>query len=268
MGRSKKESERLRRELSAAKREIAKLKRELSAAKREIAKLKRELSASRQGTRNGITATNIFFSPWRQATAIPQRDRLAAEAQRLARRFRASSLFRYLWITVTESAPATLFYRLWLYLRRVKLIQTVLSLTVAVGTLAAVAALWVAVLPFLILGVGGLTLWISLRARRMSRRLEESLAGQRIRVLIPSRGKALRTGSFFIRWAQSMGHEEGVTVLVISPYLLSPKGLGGKGFFLTARKEADGVYILRRHYYFALRRRVLDGLWDEITVVY
>ena len=35
-----------------------------------------------------------------------------------------------------------------------------------------------------------------------------------------------------------------------------------------ARREAENLYVVRRHYFFTLRRRVLDRLDGEITVVY
>jgi hypothetical protein len=65
-----------------------------------------------------------------------------------------------------------------------------------------------------------------------------------------------------------MAAEEGVTVIVVTPYTVSGRGLGGRGRFFTARREADHLYVVRRHYFFTLRRRVLDRLDGEITVVY
>ena len=65
-----------------------------------------------------------------------------------------------------------------------------------------------------------------------------------------------------------MASEEGVAVLVVSPYLISRRGLGGTGGFLTARKEGEEVFLLRRHYYFLMRQRVLDSFAGEVTVVY
>lgn len=254
MGQKKQEIERLRRELAEARRENGRLKRELAEAK--------GASRADKGTvRSLISIKKAGRSPSRE-------ERMAAEAHRLAHRFRKTSLLRYLWVTITESAPAVLFYRLWLYLRRVKLLQTVLSVAAALGALAAVTALSAAVLPFLLFTGGSFILWVLLHARRMDGLLEQELAGRRVRVLIPICGRALRDGSFFIRSARSMAAEEGVAVLVISPYLFSRRGLGETKGFLTARKEGERLYLLRRYYYFLFRRRVLDGLWGEVTVVY
>ena len=59
-----------------------------------------------------------------------------------------------------------------------------------------------------------------------------------------------------------------MAVLVVSPYPVSPRGLGGKGSFFTARKEAEGIYLVRRHYFFMLRKRVLDAMGQNITMIY
>lgn len=244
------------------------LRRELVAVRRENAVLKRELAEARRALEGGRRTGKPSGRPGKGPRRETREERVIMEAHRLARRFGAPSLLRYLWVTVSESALGILFNRLWLYLRRVRLVQTVLSVVVAVGTVAAVAALWLAVLPFLVAGAGGVTVWVAICARRMDSLLERELAGRRVRVLIPSRGRALSEGSFFIRSARSMAVEEGVVVLVVSPYLVFRRGLGGKGGFMTARKEGEGLYLLRRHYYFALRRRVLDRMKENLTVIY
>ena len=103
MGRRKREVERLRRSLAEVKRENARLRRELAEAKRA--------SGGGKGTARSLTSSK------KVGRKASRGERMITEAHRLARRFRKSSLPRYLWVTVTESAPAVLFYRLWLYLR-------------------------------------------------------------------------------------------------------------------------------------------------------
>jgi len=236
--------------------------------RRENARLKRELA----DLRRDIQARQVEEKPLtrfrRGAGKTRREERLLGEATRRARRFRKPSFLRYLWEAVTDSAPVSLVVGLWRYLRRVRVAQTVLSLAVAVGAVTAVAVLAAALLPFLLAGAGALTLWVTLGSHRMNRRLEKELAGRRVRVLVPPRGRALEEDSFFVRSARDMAAEAGVTVLVVTPYVFSRRGLGGGGRFLTARKETAGLYLVRRHYFFILRRQVLDALEGEVTVVY
>ena len=249
-------------------REIARLQRELAAERRENARLKRALADSRRELQARQLEDRPLTRLKRRAKNDEQEERLLDEAGRRARHFRKGSFFRYLWESVMESAPVAVLTKLWQYFRRVRVVQTVFSLALAVGAVTAVAVLSATALPCLFFGTALLTILAALRSRRMNRILAQALTAQRIRILIPPRGKALSENSFFIRNARAMAAEKGVAVLVVTPYLVSRRGLGGKGRFFTARKEAEGLYLVRRHYFFVLRRRVLDAMEGEITVIY
>ena len=45
-------------------------------------------------------------------------------------------------------------------------------------------------------------------------------------------------------------------VFIVSPYLFSARGVGGKGAYSSLRYEGNGVYIIRRRTYFRLRRKL------------
>ena len=49
----------------------------------------------------------------------------------------------------------------------------------------------------------------------------------------------------------------GFLVLVVSPFWLSARGHSKGRFYLTARKETAGLYLIRKYYLFRLRRRIL-----------
>ena len=246
----------LRSELAAERKRTAALERELSELKREMQK--KSLADPQQPIRR-LT---------QKARGTHKEERLLDEANRRAHRYRKSSFFRYLWEAVRDSVPAQLVTKLVTYLRRMQVFQTVLAILTAVGAVVAVAVVSATVLPFLFFGTGLLTILALMRSRRMNRILKKELTDRRIRVLIPPRGHALDEGSFFIRNARAMAAEDHVTVIVVSPYVFSKRGLGGHGRFFTARKEGDDLYLARRHYFFVLRRKVLDALDGEITVIY
>lgn len=189
------------------------------------------------------------------------------DAGRRAQHYRRSSFVRYLWESVMDSTPVQVITRLVLYLRRVQVVRMTATVLLAAGAALLVAILSAALLPFLFFGTGVLSILALLQSRRMNRKLRQALDGRRVRVFIPPRGGALNADSFFIRNARAMA-DEGVAVIVVTPYLVSARGLGGRGGFFTARREADGLYLVRRHYFFFLRRHVLDSLEEPITVVY
>lgn len=189
------------------------------------------------------------------------------DAGRRAQHYRRSSFVRYLWESVMDSTPVQVITRLVIYLRRVQVVRMTATVLLAAGAALLVAILSAALLPFLFFGTGVLSILALLQSRRMNRKLRQALDGRRVRVFIPPRGGALNANSFFIRNARAMA-DEGVAVIVVTPYLVSARGLGGRGGFFTARREADGLYLVRRHYFFFLRRHVLDSLEEPITVVY
>ncbi len=247
--------------------EITRLRRELASARRENARLVRELS----DLRRRLQATQWEDKPLRRlrrkAKGIHREERLLDEANRRAGHYRKKSFLSYLWESVMDSAPVAVITKLLQYLRRLRVVQIILSLVLAVGAVVAVALLSAAVIPFLFFGTAFLGVLAALRSRRMNRVLAQKLAGKQVRVMIPARGKALTESSFFIRNARAMAAEDGVAVLVVSPYLLSRRGLGGSGAFFTARRESENLFLVRRHYFFILRRRVLDVMEKDITVI-
>ena len=46
------------------------------------------------------------------------------------------------------------------------------------------------------------------------------------------------------------------TVIIVSPYLISARGDGGRGGYSSLRRERENVYIIRRRMYFVIRRRL------------
>ena len=102
----------------------------------------------------------------------------------------------------------------------------------------------------------------------MNRRLRAELAGRHLYVFAVSDENSLKAGSFFRGNAHMLADQPDCAVLVVSPHNIGTDGLGGKGFYLTARQECPHLYIVRRHYFFNLRRRVLRQTDAHMTVVY
>lgn len=245
-------------------REISRLRRELALERRRAAKLEREVSdLKRQLQAHGATEKR----PLRRKQA-PKEATLLAQANQRAHHYRKISFLRYLWESVMESAPVQLLSKLIQYLRRIRAIQLILTILLALVAVVTVAVVSAAALPFLLLGAALLAMLALLRSRRMNRILRKELTDRRIRIMIPPRGHCFSENAFFLRNARAMAAEVGVTVIVVTPYLISGRGSREDGFFFTARKESDHLYLVRRHYFFILRRRVLDTLDSDITVIY
>ena len=251
-------------------REIARLRSELAAERSHSSKLEREITKLKQELKDKDHAQ--IPQPIRRLTGRKKNrrpeDRLLSETNRHVRYYRKSSFFRYMVDSFRESAFMRFVTKLRLYLKRFRRAQAVIPIVLAAGAMVAVA--FVSPLATLILAAAIIlpTTFILLRFHRMNRILRQELRDRRIRILIPPLKSALADGSLFIRNARAMAAEDKVTVVVVTPQPLSRRGLGGRKAFFTARKEAEGLYLVRRHYFFTLRRKVLDVLDGEITVIY
>ena len=246
-------------------REISRLRRELAHERQRAAKLEREVSDLKRTLQaHGATEKR----PLRRKQQLSREAVLLAQANQRAHHYRKISFLRYLWESVMESAPVQLLSKLIQYLRRMRAVQLILTVLLALTAVVTVAVVSAAALPFLLLGAALAAMLALLRSRRMNRILRKELTDRRIRIMIPPRGHCFSENSFFLRNARAMAAEVGVTVIVVTPYLVSNRGINRKGSFFTARKETNNLYLVRRHYFFILRRRVLDTLDGDITVIY
>ena len=64
---------------------------------------------------------------------------------------------------------------------------------------------------------------------------------------------------FLAQNAKSLAMQENCTVLIVSPYWISGRGLFAARFFCTVRKETENIYLVRRYYLFMLKRKVFGG---------
>lgn len=256
-------------EIKRLKRALSEQDRALARERRENARLKRQLSEAKGVY--GAESDGEFSLGSRKKTASGQASEWAdlLDAGRVnAKRFSKKSYFRYLIQTVKESTLGLIIRRVSRYLRRLRLIRTVAAIVSAILVALLFSAVFIAALPFLILVTLSALAAVLFRAAKANRLMKHELSGKHIRVIIAPDTVTFQDGTFFERSAEAMAAEPDTAVLVVTPHLLSTRGLGGKGMFFTVRKEQEDLYLVRRAYFFILRRRVLDCLDKEITFMY
>ena len=261
-------------------REIEELRRELDRERRHSADLEREIASLKRALQEAEGADRMNpFLRLRRGHALRKTDELTRaekqgrEAASLrANRYRKSSYLRFLFESIMDSLPLQIISQLLHYLRKLRVVQLVMAIVLVSATVVLVTVLSAAALPFILAGTMSLAMLAWMRSRRMNSILLKALTGKHIRVLVPERRSGLsrtcESPSFFIRQAYAMAAEKGVAVIVVSPYPVSRRGLGGRGTFFTARREAENLYLVRRHYYFILRKRVLDVVDGDMTILY
>ncbi len=123
-------------------------------------------------------------------------------------------------------------------------------------------------LPLVLLGASTVAFSALVFYRRENKRMHRALEGQKTVVFFPTLGGELDTESLWRAHVEELSQRKNTTVLIVSPHFWLGKGLTGKRFYFLLRKEAQNVYILRKHYYFSLRRAVLDKNKASLTLVY
>lgn len=142
-------------------------------------------------------------------------------------------------------------------------VLTVIFTIIETGTLVLLTtAVFLVILPLATALMLGILITALLESRRTNRQLTQWLDGKRIYVLFLSP----RENPFLEQNATLLSKDEDTAVIVVSPYLLSPRGLHKDGFYCTARCENENVYLIRRYYYFSLRKHVLRG--KEVAYLY
>ena len=258
-----------RSEAYTAERALVLLRRELDKERRHSAALERENAALKQELKHRGDKEKGPLRPSKgKRSHEAARERMRDAASRRAHHYRRSSYIRYMFESMMESLPIRIIAKLLTYLRRLRIIQIVAAILTAVGTVALVAVVSAALLPFLIAGTAFLGLGAALRSRDMNRIMRKALEGRHLRVFFPPRGASWDSDSFFMRQARDMAREDGVAVVIVSPYSLSRRGAGKKRFFFTARKDGENLYIVRRHYFFTFRKKVMDVVDPNVTVIY
>jgi hypothetical protein len=90
-----------------------------------------------------------------------------------------------------------------------------------------------------------------LESRRIDRHLSRVIEGKGVYVLFMSE----EPSAFFAQNVASLA-EKGI-VLIVSPHLILSRGIGQGRFYCTARLECKNVYLIRRYYFFHVKKKLL-----------
>ncbi len=95
------------------------------------------------------------------------------------------------------------------------------------------------------------------------------LTDKDIVIFFPPKGRAFDEASYFKFLVGEYASKRNCTVLVVSPFLINSKGLfSEKKPYHSVRHDAKNVLLVRRSYYFNLRKRVIDDTARSITEIY
>lgn len=148
-------------------------------------------------------------------------------------------------------------------------IYSYLLVLLQLGTAFVVVAIGLLILlPIFLLSVTCVLFSALVLYRRENKAMEQILEHQKIVILFPTRDGELNTGRFWRAHIEELSTHQNHTILIVSPYFWSAKGLESDQFYFLLRKEKENIYLLRRHYYFSLKKKILEKRRDSLVLIY
>ena len=229
---------------------------------REVAALKRELEHSKEGLRQGKGAD-------------PYRDLLDHQAQNDVL-FSKKRYFGYIIHLIKSTSFFRLYQKILAFFRRYALLSTTLKILLAVLTVVQSSAIFViatsasvVAIPF-ILTVSYVVFFLALFHRKKNDAANKKLlANKHIVVFFPPKKRALEKNSFFSGMVEEFSHRPGHVCIVVSPHFWRNRGLfDNHKPYRFSRAEGTGILLVRRQYYFVLKKKFFHASDNDITEIY
>ena len=171
------------------------------------------------------------------------------------------SLPRYLWQTLCETSLWGLWRQALDWFRRFRLVALLFRIAALLWAILQTGAavifstvLFLIALPLLASLMLGILLTALIESKKSNRRLLRATEGRTVYVLFLPRTEHSLLGVT----ARELSSRENVTVIAVSPYWISSRGLSEGRFYCTVRREAPSLYLLRRFYFFSFCKHVLS----------
>ncbi len=181
-----------------------------------------------------------------------------------------SNYFSYLVSRIKRSRPGRLFKSISGYSKKYFVFTRILRYSLYVWrVIDASAAVVISVLLFaiflpIVFMAAAFVLAVSVfGSRRQNKQILRELDGT-VTVLF-AQEEQLGSDSFFAGVAREAA--EVGTVFIVSPLFFGLRGLTKKRFYICARKEEDGIWILRRHYFYYIMRTLLSQYKGKIRIL-
>lgn len=125
-------------------------------------------------------------------------------------------------------------------------------------------------IPVALVGIGCVIFSALLFYGRKNRYMEKELSGKNIFVFFPMRDGEFLTGQFWrTNIDQLSQNNDGKNViLVVSPFFWSFNGVFERSPYFLLREEKKNIYLIRKHYYFSLQKKVLFQNKHSLTLIF
>ena len=241
---------------------IKELKAENRQLRQEVSALKHELAHAQTG-------------PQKRKNAAPHEALLVHQAQNEVL-FSKKRYFTYIFQLIGFTSVFHIYKRILAFFRRYSFISTTLKILLAVLTVVQSSAIFVlatsasvVLLPFMLLVSYAAFFLAHFNRKRNDAVNKELLRHKRIFVFFPPKKRALCQDSYFSGMVKELSEAPDHICIVVSPHFWRNRGLfGNNKYYRFSRAESESILLVRRQYYFMLKKNILHESENEITEIY
>lgn len=245
-------------------------------SKREV----RELRAENRRLKHELHTLKVELELYEGRSAHDRRDQVQSAFDSQAKNenlFSKKRYFSYIWEVIKRTSVFRLYTRLLRLFRRFNLIRITVGILAAVVLALQSGALFVLSasasvisIPFTFLVTYATFLFSTFRVKKDCRAHRVKMKGKKIYVFFPPKKGALCENSYFCGMVTDFSRQENSFCVIVSPYFWNTRGLGGvKGkSYIASRSEGENLLIVRRHYYFTMKKRIFSSFSEKITELY
>ncbi len=190
--------------------------------------------------------------------------------------FAKKSYISFVWSSLMHTSFFNIYRKILNYVRKYAFITTTLKIVslmfvfveaivlIIISTSAFIASILATVLVSHILMLLGL-----FTRKKQNIRNREILTDKNIVIFFPPKERAFDEDSYFKYLVSDSAKDENNISIVVSPYLIKSTGLfTSKKPYHSARCDGDRVLLVRRSYYFTLRKKIIDEVALSVTEIY
>ena len=242
--------------------QIKELKAENKRLLREIDTLKKELAAS-QGkllSRKDLDPHHTLLTHQAQNEVLFSKKRYSGYILRL----------------IASTSFFNIYKRILAFFRRYTLLSTTLKIVLWVLTIIQSSAIFViatsasvVALPFILI-ISYAVFFLALFRRKKNDAINKKLlAHKHIFVFFPPKKRALAPDSFFSGMVEEFSRRPDHICIVVSPHFWRNRGLfGNQKPYRFSRPESESILLVRRQYYFVLKKKFFNASSNDITEIY
>ncbi len=229
---------------------------------REVDNLKQEIEML-QGKGGRLWGTGKYRSAFRQ--------RADNEAM-----FSKKSYTSFIWSHLMHTSFVNIYKRILSYIRRYAFITMTIRILTVVFVFVETILLFVISTSAFIISIlitfilSHILMLLSVFTRKEQNRKNRVLfADKDIVIFFPPKNRAFEENSYFRFLIEDCASKKNCAVLLVSPFLINSKGIySSKKPYHSLRVDSKNVFLVRRSYYFALRKKVINDLARSITEIY